>query len=80
VVTAAPPALVAVACALLLTVPSSASAWVSAYVAVQVVEAVGVRVVAGQVIAERLPSPVKLSSWMASPLTVTFPVLVTRNE
>ncbi len=65
----------------LVTDPLSISAWVTVYVAVQVVEAPGARVVVGQVIAPNVSpadAPVKLSA-TDRPVTVTFPVLVAKK-
>ncbi len=61
--------------------PLSTSAWVTVYVAVQVVDAPGARVVVGQVIAPNVSpaeAPVKLSA-TERPVTVTFPVFVAKK-
>ncbi len=65
----------------LVTDPLSISAWVTVYVAVQVVEAPGARVVVGQVIAPNVSpeeAPVNVSA-TDRPVTVTFPVLVAKK-
>lgn len=70
------------AVAVLLIEPALRSAWVTLYVAVQVICWPGARVAApaGQTIAERVPVPVNFPSVTATLLSVTFPVLVTWNE
>ncbi len=72
-VTTGPEGGVAVTEALLTTVPASTSAWVSVWLAVQVVEAPMARVVAAQV------RPVTLGSVIAIALSGVWPVLVTVN-
>jgi hypothetical protein len=54
----------------------SRSAWVTTYDAAQVVVARGVRALAGQL---TVPKPGRAST-TATPLSVTLPVLTTRNE
>ena len=65
---------VPVAVAELATCPEFTSAWVSVYVAVQVVVAPGASVVTGQ---DTAPT---LASVTPTPVSVTLPVLVTTNE
>ena len=72
-VTAAPLGGFAVAFAVLVTWPESTSASVSVYVAVHVVDAPGASWVAGH---DTVPT---FASDTATPVTVTFPVFVTRN-
>ncbi len=72
--TAAPVGGFADTLAVLITCPAFTSARVSVYVAVQVVEAPGASWVAGQV---TVPT---LASVTATPVSVTLPVFVTRNE
>ena len=67
-----PPAGVPVALAWLVTEPVSMSAWVTVWLAVQIVEAAEARVVAGQT-----AEASTLSSLTAIALIVTLPVLVT---
>ena len=76
VVTSGPLGGVAVAVAVLLIEPELTSAWVMVRVAVQVVEALGANVVAGQLMAERPDR----GSVMVTDVRVTLPVLVTANE
>ncbi len=74
-VVAAPVGGVPVAVAVLDTLPESTSAWVITYgAAVHVVEAPGASVLAGQLM------PVTLGSVTPTAVSVTSPVLVTRNE
>ena len=73
-VTAAPLGALAEAVAVLTTFPASTSACVSGYVAVQVVAALGASCVTGQV---TVPA---FASATATVVSVTLPVLVTRNE
>ena len=65
-----------VADAVLMIDPAFTSVWVMVRVAVQVVEAPGANVVAGQVMADR-PG---IGSLMLRPVSVTLPVLDTANE
>ncbi len=71
------PAAVPVARNVAATVPASASAWVVVYDAVQVSEAPGARVVAGQETVGAVPLPVNALVATASEETVVLPVLVT---
>ena len=75
-VTVGPAGEVPVAVAVFTIDPASTSACVTVYVAVHVVDAVGARVEAGQVTADRLGS----GSLTATALSVTLPVFVTANE
>ena len=74
--TAGPDGGVPLAVAVLLIEPALTSAWVMVRVAVQVVEAPGARIVAGQVMADNPGS----GSVMATAVKVTLPVFVTANE
>ena len=68
------------ATAVLVTEPASTSACVMTYVAVQVVDAAGARVVVGQLIGDNVPVPENDVSLTAMLVIVTLPVLVTKNE
>ena len=74
-VTAAPVGGVPLAVAVFEIVPASMSAWVTVYVAEQVVVAAGAKVMTGQVTAVRPGS----GSLTAIPVRVTLPVFVTRK-
>ena len=71
---------VPVAVAVFVSVPASTSAWVTVYVAVQVSNWPANSVVDGQSITESAPVPEKSVSATPTPVSVTFPVLVTKNE
>ena len=60
------------------TDPASMSACVTVYVPVQVVDACGTSVVTGQVITGGVPVPENAVSAALTPVSVVFPVLVTR--
>jgi hypothetical protein len=75
-VTAAPSGGRPVTVAVLAITPASMFGWVTLYVAVQVVEMPGASDVTGQVTADRPGS----GSLTTTPMSVTLPVLVTRNE
>ena len=82
VLTGPPAGLWPAASAVLVTEPASTSACVAVYVAVQVTLSPGASVpmAGGQVIEDRIPVPLKLSSVIDVPVTVTLPVLVTTKE
>ena len=81
-VTFGPEGGVPVAVAELVTVPASASACVTTYVAVQVTRAPGSSdaAPAGHVTADRVPEPLNAPSSTVTFVSVTLPVFVTRNE
>ena len=60
--------------------PAFTSAWVTTYVAVQVVDAAGTRVVVGQLIGDNVPVPENAVSATLMLFIVTLPVFVTKNE
>ncbi len=70
-----------VAVAVLVVDPRSTSAWVSVYVAVNVVESPGARVATeAGVIAPSSPVPSNSPSLTVTSVIVTLPELVTKNE
>ena len=68
------------ATAVFVMLPALTSAWVTTYVAVQIVDALGANVVAGQVIGDNVPVPENDVSATLMVLIVTLPVFVTKNE
>jgi hypothetical protein len=79
-VTAGPVGGVPDAVAVLVIEPASMSAWVTTYVAVQVVDCCGATGAAGQVTTGAVPVPENADSATATPVRVWLPVFVTRNE
>jgi hypothetical protein len=73
---------VAVAVAVLETVPASTSAWVSVYVAEHVTSSPGATAPSAEhpMSVSDSGSPVKSPSMMSTPLTVTSPSFVTTNS